>query len=317
MSQTSQGGRPRPSDDLYVPTDAGGVEYYLEQELRWPLPPGAAQAGEWLGSQHQLAGQRQSPSGLPLFSLDALLENLGERIFRAEVAAGSAAQARSPGVVVVESARLASETAWNAEAAARFALACAEHVLLEPDKLRLPSGRTLAELLEAAHSWLESSTGDSGLLGRIARIATARRLRRRAGEVGDLAFSVTVADEADDVDAFDDPDWEALAAARDAVLSAVEAIRHQAVPQLLESENVRYAEDGGALEPPPEAVDTPWGSFVAGRRAGIVPGWVAARDAAQRARDAATDANGKEAGDLERAWQRANLAEMLTVRPAG
>jgi len=301
--------------NLYVPTDAKGVEYYLDQEFQWPLPRGAGHPGEWLTSDEKLAGPNLS--GLPLFSLDALLENIGERIFLAEIAPGSGAEANLPGVVEVDSARLVRATPWDVKAAANFALDCAERVLHDPAALRLPSGATLADLLQAAHSWLDNSTGDTSLLGRISRIATARRLRRRAGALGDLAFSVTVADEAADVDALDDPDWEALAATRDAVLSAVEAIRHEAFPQLLESENVRYAEDGGTLEPPPEAVDTPWGSFVAGRRAGIVPAWVAARDAADRARNAAEDANGHEAGEAERAWQRSRLFEALGARPAG
>jgi hypothetical protein len=302
------------SDRLYVPTDAKGVEYHLEAELLWPLPaavPGQARPapGEWLHSSDVKAAP--PVAGLPLFSLDGLLDELGERIFIAEIATSSGAESNLPGVVEVDSARLIDETAWNVKAAAHFALDCAEHVLADPASLKLGSGASVADVLRAAHSWLDSSEGDTSLLGRFSRIATARRLRRHSGEVGDLAFSVTLEDEASDVDALDDPDWTALAAARDAVLSAVEAIRHQAIPQLLEAENVRYEEDGGALQLAAEPVSTPWGSFVAGRRAGIVPAWVAARDAAERARRAATDANGAEAGDEERAWQRLRLARAL------
>ncbi|MDA8039236.1 MAG: hypothetical protein M0Z69_08760 [Actinomycetota bacterium] len=299
------------TDALFVPTDARGVEYYMEEEFRWPLPHPSGRPGEWLDSGDKAA--QSALTGLPLFSLTGLLGELGERIFVAEIAPPSGAEARLPGVVEVDSARLSAETAWNVQAAARFALDCAEHVLVDPGRLWLPSGATLGEVLRAARSWLESSDGDTGLLGRISRIATARRLRKRGDDIGDLAFSITLEDEAADVDALDDPDWEALAAARDAVLSAVEALRHEAVPQLLESENVRYEEDSGALQPPPEPVDTPWGSFIGGRRAGIVPAWVAARDAASRARDAAADANGAAAGAGELAWQLERLRAALGV----
>lgn len=288
-----------PSEILFVPTDAKGVQYHLETELFWPLPAAGGE-GDWTSPPERGPA---AAGHLTLLTLGALLEELGERIFVAEAAPGAATPSDERGIVEARSARLVRETAWSVHEAARFALDCAQHVLAEPTGLKLRSGASLEEVMAAARSWLDRSEGDAGLLGRVSRIATARRLRRRGDEVGDLAFAITVEDESEDLDAMEDPDWEAVAAVRDAVLSAVEALRHDAAPQLLESENTRYEEDSTGLEPLPEPVDTPWGSFIGGRRAGVVPAWVAARDAAARARDAAGDANGPEAGELERGWQ--------------
>jgi hypothetical protein len=292
---------------LFVPTDAKGVQHHLEADLGWPLPAGGRE-GDWIGPAES---GPQAGRPLPLLTLDGLLEELGERIFVAEVRPGVTTSDHEPGVVTADSARLARETAWSVHEAANFALDCAEHVLAEPTGLKLHSGATLEEVMSAARSWLDNSGGDTGLLGRVSRIATARRLRRRGDEVGDLAFAIMLEDESEDLDAMEDPDWEAVAAVRDAVLSAVEALRHDAAPQLLESENTRYEEDNTGLDSLPEPVDTPWGSFIGGRRAGVVPAHVAARDAAGRAREAASKANGAEAGAAERSWQLERLRAAL------
>ncbi|MGH9298365.1 MAG: hypothetical protein ACRDZT_00435, partial [Acidimicrobiales bacterium] len=58
-------------------------------------------------------------------------------------------------------------------------------------------------------------------------------------------------------------------------------------------------------------VGSPWGSFVSGSRRGAVPAWVAARDAADRAREVVSDDEGSEAARAERAWQGDTLASHL------
>lgn len=275
----------------YVPTDANGVQRVGEEVTRWPLPDGTK------------PGDPVEPAmGAPLVlrDLDGLLDDLGERIFIAEVLEGS-----GPG-----RARLLVETAWNLHEAARFALDCAEHAIAEPDSLVLPSGTTAAEIVSAARQHLDADEDqESGLMQRMSRLASARRLRKLGTEVADAAFAVALADEADDLDALDDPAWTAVAAVRDALLAAVEAIRHDSLGTLLEGENRRYQSDAGMSEPEPIA--TPWGVVSAGGRSGTVPAWVAARDAAERARQAVSDARGPDNGDEERAWQLGRLLQAL------
>jgi hypothetical protein len=290
-----------PAETYFVPTDANGHQWVGDDEVVWSLPMRSPEG-------RVEPGDPVSPdigSPVVLLDLDGLLDDLGERIFVAE-----AVEAASP----AQAARLLRETNWSLHEAARFALDCAEHVVAEPESLKLPSGPTLADVFRAARRYLdrdEKATAD-GLLERMSRLALARRLRRLGDHVADLAFQITVEDEAADLEAMDDPGWTATAAARDAVLSATEAIRHDAFPRLFESQNRRYEADV-AVDLPSEVVSTPWGNFTAGNRAGVVPAWVAARDAAERARQAITDANGAEAGAAERAWQRQRLAEALGV----
>lgn len=274
--------------DYYVPTDANGVQHVGDDVTRWPLP--SAGPGE--------AVEPSMGSPVVLRDLDGLLEDLGERIFLAEVLE----EGRTG------RARLVAETAWNLHRAARFALDCAEHAIAEPESLTLPSGASAADILAEAHRHLDSGSG-SGLVQRISRLATARRLRRLGDDVAEAAFNVALEDEAEDLDALDDPAWTAVAAVRDALLAAVEAIRHDSLGALLEGENRRYESDAGATDPAP--FGTPWGVVATGSRSGVVPAWVAARDAAERAREAVRDARGAKAGDEERAWQRERLAEAL------
>jgi len=296
------------SQQLYVSTDARGTQYFGEAEIRWSLPVRAP--GGTFKPGEVVKGTHKTP--LPLLSLDGLLEGgLAERIFIAEVEAGSGAAEASFGLEA-DAARLVAETAWSITAAARFALDCAGHVLGDRAAISLPGGPSLGEVLAAARGWLEQSeNGDGGLLGRMARVATAHRLRKQGAELGDFAFAVTVLDQQRDLDVLDDPEWVAIAATRDAVLSAVEALRHEAFPHLVEDENVRYELDSESNDAPPEIVETPWGSFMAGRRSGVVPAWIAARDAAERARQAVADDAGAEAGAAERAWQRELLLTAL------
>ena len=286
-----------------VPTDAEGAQRAGEDVTKWPLPvrepDGTLEPGA--------AIEPQAGTPIVLHDLDGLLDELGERIFLAEALEEDSGAATR--------ARLVSETSWNLHEAARFALDCAEHVITAPDELRLPSGASLADILAEARARLdEEEQAGTGLLERISRLALARRLRHASDDVADLALLLTAEDEGEDLDALDDPHWTAVAAIRDAGLSAVEAIRHDALPRLFESENRRYEGDAGSVSPPSEIVSTPWGNFAAGGWAGVVPAFVAARDAAERARQAAADAGGQEAGEKERAWQRERLAAALGLR---
>ncbi len=291
-----------PGEIYFVPTDANGHQWVGDDETVWPLPTRSPDGSFEPGA----AVTPDTGSPVVLLDLDGLLDDLGERIFVAEVVDAVGLAARG--------GRLVRETAWSLHEAARFALDCAEHVVMEPESFKLPSGPTLADVFRSARQYLdrdERRPGD-GLLERMSRIALARRLRHLGDRVADLAFQITIEDEADDLEALDDPGWTATAAVREAVLSATEAIRHDAFPRLLESQNRRYEADS-AVDLPSELISTPWGNFSAGNRAGIVPAWVAARDAAERARQAVGDANEATAGAEERAWQRNRLAEALGI----
>jgi len=292
---------------LFVSTDARGTQYFGGATIRWSLPvaarDGTVRPGEWVHASAE--------TPLPLLDTDGLLdEGLTERVFRAEPRPGAGSRRTDFGLEVAE-ARLVSETPWTLSEAARFAIDCADHILGERASMALPSGPSLGDVLSAARRWLERAEGaEAGLLGRVARMATVHRLRKRSSDLSDLAFGLAVVDERRDLDTLNDPDWVAIATTRDAVLASVEALRHQAFPHLVEDENVRYEVDT-ENEGPPEVVPTPWGNFMAGRRSGAVPAWVAARDAAERARQAAADEGGPDAAAAERAWQVERLEAVL------
>jgi hypothetical protein len=285
-----------PTDALFVPTDRHGRQFHDGEETVWSLPsPGEDTArGTVPGSVKKPPASAQ----VVLLDLDGLLDELGERIF---VATG-----------VGKSAQLVSETAWSLSAAANFALDCAEHVSASAGSVALASGETLVDAIAAARKWLEDATGDTGLLGRISRLATLRRLRREAGEVGDAAFDAAFDVQAADEDLFEDERWTAIAATRDAVLAAIEAVRHDAFPHITEaSSDASESERHEGVQSPPTVLETPWGSFRSSHTSAVVPAWVAATEAAERARQAATDAAGADATTSERAWQRDRLAQAL------
>jgi hypothetical protein len=286
-----------PTDASFVPTDRHGRQFNDGEETIWSFP---SPAGEGDRSALVPGSVKRPPASgnVTLLDLDQLLEALGERIF---VAAGAR-----------ESARLVSETAWSLSAAAHFALDCAEHVSASAGSVALESGETLVDAIAAARKWLEDASGaETGLLGRISRLATLRRLRQQAGEVGDLAFDVAIDVETTDADMFEDPRWTAIAAVRDAVLAAIEAVRHEAFPHITDaSSDASESERREGVQSPPTVLETPWGAFRSTHTNAVVPAWVAATEAAERARQAATDAGGAGA-PAERAWQRERLAQAL------
>jgi hypothetical protein len=291
-----------PTNASFVPTDRHGRQFHDGEETFWALPSPAEGAG---GATITVPGTVKRPpaSGeVTLLDLDGLLDGLGERIF---VATGSGLDAQ-----------LVSETAWSLSAAANFALDCAEHVSANAGSVALASGETLVDAIAAARKWLQDASGaETGLLGRMSRLATLRRLRHQAGEVGDAAFDasfdVVVDADGQDADIFDDPRWTAIAAVRDAVLAAVEAVRHEAFPHLTDaSDDASESERREGVQSPPTVVDTPWGAFRSTHTSAVVPAWVAATEAAERARQAVADAGGTAAA-TERGWQRDRLAQAL------
>jgi len=288
------------TDALFVPTDRHGRQFHDGEETIWSFPsiPEDGQGGA--GTPGTVTTAPQS-GNIVLLDLDDLLDELGERIFSAGVAG--------------DSAELLAETAWSLRAAARFALDCAEHVSANAGAVALSSGETLVDVIAAARQWLEDASGETGLLGRISRLATLRRLRRQAGEVGGLAFDAVFDAEAADEDIFEDERWNAIAATRDAVLAAIEAVRHDAFPHLSDaSSDASESERREGVQSPPTVFETPWGPFRSTHTSAVVPAWVAATEAAERGRQAATEAADAAAADAavsERAWQRDRLAQAL------
>jgi len=287
-----------------VATDNDGVQHHEGFRRQWALPVRRADGWE--------PGTVVEPDehGKPVV-LDAneLLDQLGERIFVAELVGGEGA------------ARLVSGTSWSEPVAAMFALDCVEHVLeIVPGSAQaeLPGGGTLGEIIASAREYLSTGAGtDAQRLGFVSRMAAARRLRRESTAIGDAAFAAAAHAEGEGVDILSDPAWETLAAARDAVLAAVEAVRHVALPFLADRETRKYEAHEERKERRAAAdvdeVDTPWGRFaVGGGGPRYAPAWVSARDAAERSREAAADLEGSEAGETERSWQVKRLLERIS-----
>ena len=160
---------------------------------------------------------------------------------------------------------------------------CVEHILeIVPGsaEAELPDGGTLGAIIGSAAIHRYGRRTDDHRLGVVSRIAAARRLRRESTAIGDAAFTAAAQAEGQGVDILSDPAWETLAAARDAVLAAVEAVRHVAFPFLADRETWRYEAHEEHKVAEVDQVDTPWGRFaVGGAGPKYAPSWVAARDA--------------------------------------
>ena len=285
--------------DRFVATDSDGLQHHDGVHKKWPLP--VREGDAWLPGDAVEPDENGKPVTL---GASELLDELGERIFYAEPVGDAGA------------ARLVAATSWSELVAAMFALDCVEHVLeIVPGSAdaELPGGGTLGAIIASARQYLLTGAGtDTHRLGFVSRIAAARRLRHESTAIGDAAFTAAAQAEGLGMDIWSDPAWETLAAARDAVLAAVEAVRHVALPFLAERETRKYEalEERKAAEV--DEVDTPWGRFaVGGGGLKYVPSWVSARDAAERSRQAATDLGGSQAGAAELAWQVDQLCERL------
>lgn len=299
------------TEKLYVPTDSLGAQRSDGFDVTWRLPSGGT------------AGQPTTAAGpLVLRTAAALVDDLGERIFLA-VPEGAGVAPDAAGVVRVGAASLISETPWDVARAATFALDCAEHVLGDASSAVLPGGSTLGSVIADAREVLvRASDVAEQRLGLLAKLSAARRLRRTGGVLGDVAFEAVLEDTDAAVDALEDPAWASVASVRDAVLAAVEALRHLALPRYVAARERTYevgrGGDDEVQRPTATVWTTPWGpvTFGAEHRQDFEPAWVAARDAAVRARDAARTAGGAEAERAERAWQAARLAAALETAPA-
>jgi len=302
---------------LYVATDAEGCQRLDGRAIAWPLP---AEDTDPVSPGETIEGE------ILLSTVQGLLGHLTERIYEAELLEPGSEDAAGaePGLTIAAaSARLLAPTPWSGARAARFAIACAEHVLGDAAGTELPGGTALADALAEAGAWLEEAVGDDapgGALSRVRDLALLWRLRRRGKALGDLAFIELAGDIGSDVDALEDPVWSTVAAARDAVLAAVEAVQHAVFPRLSDLESHRYEKRERDVD---EVV-----RFTGGRRLqpSWVPAWTAADDAAERARQAAGEADGGEAqsgeaqsgeaqsGEAQSAeaeWQAAQLEEAL------
>jgi hypothetical protein len=291
------------SDHLYVATGADGIERSAGGEIVWRLPDDSAgTAGESVTASVPLVLRRSK----------SLLDALDERVYRVEALD---APKDLGDEVEATSARLVSRAHWDTDSAARFAIDCAEHALEGAPNAALPDGEELAPILAGARLVLErDERGSDERLGFLARLSAVRRLRRIRDSLSDAILASTTKDLGDDLDVVDDPKWATLAAGQEAVLAALEAVRHVALPRYVRSREEAVDEHpGGEPRSSSPVVMTPWGAVALGaeHQSPYVPAWTAARDAAIRAREAARDRSGEEAGSAELAWQARRLEEIL------
>ena len=318
------------TETLYVATDIHGLQHLPGYDRRWVLPRVAH--GTSTPGPEVVASSGEHD--LVLFDAAGLLDELGERIFVAELgdtdaqvkmggdeegAAASPEGTREEGEEVHRCSgrrgRLLHEAAWDASRAARFALECASHVLGDAAAVSLPHGPTLAEVLAEARRFLdEAGAVDEQRLGFLARVSVARRLRRTKDRLGRLAGAVSDQDVLEGLDALDDPAWATVAALGDAVLAAIEALTLLALPRYVAQREQAYdAGDSSGSAPVPQVLTTPWGPVLVGGSsiAEHVPTYISARDAAERSRLVSLDRDGKEAEAAERSWQAELLEKVL------
>jgi len=302
------------TDPLYVTTDADGVEHTADGDIVWQLPSTGATT------------TARADHPLVLRDSGALLEVLDEAIFRAEPV-GEVTQS-GDGTVHATSARLVVKTGWETESATRLALFCADHVLGNARDVPLPDGTPLGKVVSDAQrvlDELESRPGeDLGYLGYLARLSALRRLHREHGELSDLALAAMVEDEKKDVEALDDPAYATVVPVIDAVLAAIEALRHHALPrsEMGREDRAEQREQHRSLEGRselgiPTVMVTPFGSAMSGGGPKLLahePAWTSAREAARHARMAARDRGGQTGEMDERSWQASALASLLEPR---
>lgn len=297
------------SEALYVATDSNGVEHTVDGNVSWQLPaPGRDAVTE-------------RDAGLVLRRPIALVDTLGERIWRAEPVQPAVAPATADGLSHVRSARLVADTGFGPELAARFALDCAEHCEVDLDGIQLKGHVKLLDVLAEARRVVEGLEPRSAQpLTHLTRIWEYHRLRRERAELADLQGLVIRDDEAQGREAEEDPDYADLLPITDAVLAALGALREVLAARLLafaehREETEAHAQEEGRPFEPGGTVETPWGLLHGGPRIEeYEPAWTAARDAARRARLSARDRGGRAAERAELAWQADRLAGLLAGR---
>lgn len=297
------------SERLYVATGRSGIEHRADGSVQWVLP------GHGGGPTVAVEGRL-----LRLRPAAALLEVLEAEIYEAEPVGDATADAR--GVVAVGAARLVRRTGWDTGAATLFAIDCASHALAASPSAALPDGTRLATVLDDARRAVEGGSDDgTERLDYWARVSALRRMRHDRDELAELSRSIVVEDEMRDVDALDDPAYASLVPVTDAVLAAIEALRHHLLPHLYTelTDKIEEAVEAHNLErrtplPTPVVAVTPFGAAVVGAPMVLPfePAWAGAREAARHARLAASDRAGRHGEAEEAAWQAAALTAVLT-----
>jgi hypothetical protein len=295
------------SDELYVATDATGIEHAASGRIEWVLP------------RDGVATDITPGATIILRRADALLEDLDERIFRAT--SEEVRPLTACGTLEVTTARLVSETSWNATSATRFALGCARHLLDQVGDIALPDGTSLTAILDDAQRVLDGiSTDPAPRLDYLARVRALRRLKHARRDIAEQSSEALADDDLKDVDALDDATYEKFAPITDAVLAAIEALRHHVYPHLYmqaedshEERLEHKVEDRETLFSVPKITGTPWGSVMYGGGANIEydPAWTSAREAARHARMAIKDLKGPTAEHEELTWQADALEQVL------
>ncbi len=292
---------------LYVATDANGVEHSASGQVAWKLPvEGVAQVTDL---DHPLV-LRQPRS---------LLEVLDERIYLAE--SPKSVEIGADGTVSVPTAQLKELTRWNAAAATKFALDCADHLLSGVGDVSLPDGTSLAKVITDARQMLDgTASGSMEHLGRLARISALRRLSHEKAEITAVSFDELDDDGRKDIEAFDDPAYATVITVTDSVLAAIEALRHYVLPTFYsdvedaqENREQYGIEDRQTPIPAPTMITTPLGPVMlhAPHLLRYEPAWACAREAARHARAAMKDRNGANGVASELTWQAAALASIL------
>jgi hypothetical protein len=292
--------------NLYVATDAMGVDHSSADKVAWSLPKDGN--FEMTKSDHPLVLRQPK----------ALLEVLDQRIYLAdspgEVTIGA------DGTALVPTARLTVRTPWNAESATRFALDCADHLLAEVGDSLLPNGMSLAKVTADARQVLYgTATEPKEHLGRLASIGALRRLRRDRSKIASASLDELGAAMAKDLEAFDDPTFATEQTVIDAVLASIEALRHVVLPALYmafddagETHGDHEVEDSKDQVPTPQWVETGFGAIgLHVPKFPFDPAWVNAREAARHARNAMRDHGGADGEVRELTWQATTLAAIL------
>ncbi len=303
------------AERLYVATDRLGVQRGTTEERHWDLATGLVHA--------------DASAPVLLCTPEMLLDLLDERLFVADP--GVAREGGAPGGLYPGGGvRLAAELAWDATAAARFALDICEHAFVADRDVTLPRGRTLGEVIDEARTALaDAGPHNASMFGALARLSRVRHLRRSRAVVESAALGLAREDEGEDRELSEDPAWATLAALGEAVLAALEALRLAVAPRLagaIDAEEDRIEEEDrasgtevvGTWRDPTSAWQTPWGavSFGGERIPEHPPAARCAADAAERARQAIADRAGEAAAASERAWQVERLAGLLAAAPS-
>jgi len=297
----------RVDQNLYVATDANGVEHSAKGKVVWKLPADGVSHETNLGHPLILRLPR------------ALLEVLDEHIYLAT--STKKVEIGADGTASVPSAQLSKETNWNRAAATGFAFDCADHLLSQVGDVSLPDGTSLAKVISDARTLLDGTASESmEHLGRLARIRAVRRLRHQRAEIAEVSLDELDADMAKEIEAFDDPAYATIITVTDSVLAALEALRHYVLPasyvdREVKKENLeQYAiEERQSPIPTPIAFETGLGPVML-HATHMLPydsAWVSAREAARHARAAMRDRGGADGEASELTWQAATLAAIL------